>query len=155
MHMLYAHTMIIIHILTHKHPKKLLQLISAAYPDRSLLPIPPLAHAITGEQVQLKCAIPPGQLIQQYSVTWDRSERIIDTTNDDRYSVNASDLSLIINNVRLSDTSDEYHCVFTVRDPNGMDSRSYETMQDRDIPLVILGERIVIKIVGSGSCAIS
>ena len=115
-----------------------------------LLPNPRPTYAITGKQVQLNCAIPPGRLIQQYYVTWDRSGRTIYQTRrnnppqslrlDDRYSVNPSDLSLIIDNVEFEDASDEYHCVYTVVDPNIMLSYTYTSMQSYDIQLVVLGK---------------
>ena len=122
-----------------------------AIPDTVMLfPNPRPTYAIMGKQVQLNCTIPPGRLIQQYYVTWDRSGRTIYQTRhnnpplrlSNRYSVNPSDLSLIIDDVQFEDASDEYHCVYTVVDPNPntMLSYAYTTMQLRDIQLVVLGK---------------
>ena len=128
----------------------LIKFISVARPDMTLIPTPPTTYAIAGERVKLNCSVPPGRLIQQYYVTWDRSGRTIYRTRlnkppetlDNRYSVNPSDLSLIINNVRLEDTSDKYHCVFTVVDPQPdvHFSDAYTTMQSSDIQLIVLGK---------------
>ena len=119
--------------------------VNVAYPDNMLRPNPPRNYAVIGEQVQLNCVVSPGLLIQQYTVTWDRSGIIIyrsrdsPPTIDDRYSVDPSDLSLIIDNVQLEDASEEYHCLLTVADPNLMQTYTYENLALYDIRLTILG----------------
>ena len=106
-------------------------------------------YAIRDEQVKLNCVIPPGRLLQQYDVTWYRSGTAIyqtrrkssPRTENDRYSVDPSDLSLIIDNVMLEDANEEYHCVYTVFDPNvRMQSYNYESLQSYDIELCVLGK---------------
>ena len=109
---------------------------------------PSPVYAILGERVQLNCVISPGQLIQQYSITWERNRTAIVSTNrnlspalDDRYSVDPSDLSLIIDNVQLEEASDAYRCRLTVRDPNTMQTHDYNTdSQLYNIQLIVLGE---------------
>lgn len=120
--------------------------VTAAIPDSMLFSSPPPVYAILGEQVRLNCVIPPGQLIQQYFVTWDRAGRAIyqssnsPPTIDDRYSIDPSSLSLIIENVQLEDASEEYHCVFVVSDPNVMQTHMYTNLLSYDIQLTVLGK---------------
>lgn len=95
--------------------------------------------------------IPPGRLLQQYYVTWYRSgtQTVIYRTrrNDspqalnDRYSVDPSDLSLIIDDVQLEDTNEHYHCLYTVFAPNVMmQSYDYLNLLLYDIELHVLGK---------------
>ena len=93
--------------------------------------------------------IPPGRLLQQYYVTWYRAEIRIYVTRrkrsplsgNVRYSVDPSALSLIIDNVQLEDTNDEYHCVYTVFAPDvEMQSYEYENLRHYDIELRVLGK---------------
>ena len=111
-----------------------------------LLHAPSPVYAILGEQVQLHCIISPGQLIQQYSITWERDEIAIyrsrdsPPTLDNHYSVDPSDLSLIINNVQLEDASAAYQCRLTVADPNIMQTYEYTNLQFYNIQLIVLGE---------------
>ena len=121
-------------------------LCTVAIPDSMVLPLPQPTYAIIGERVQLNCVISPGRLIEQYSITWDRSETIIyrsrdsPPTLDDRYSVDPFDLSLIIDNVQLEDASEEYHCSLTVADPNIMQTYMYGNLPFYDIQLRVLGK---------------
>ena len=123
-------------------------LISATVviPESTLLRNPPPVYAILGEQVQLNCIISPGQLLQQYSITWDRAGTVIyqsrnsPPTLDDRYSIDPSDLSLIIDNVQLEDASEAYHCGLVVADPNVMQTYEYTNLQFYDIQLIVLGK---------------
>ena len=111
-----------------------------------LLHAPSPVYVILGEQVQLRCIISPGQLIQQYSITWERDEIAIyrsrdsPPTLDNRYSVDPSDLSLIIDNVQLEDASAAYQCRLTVADPNIMQTYEYTNLQFYDIQLIVLSE---------------
>ena len=111
---------------------------------------PPTVFALVGQQVQLRCPISPGALIRQYFVTWSISDRAIyrtepnedPQTNSERYDLNPSNLSLIINSVQLEDASNQYRCVLTVLDPNSPSRQtlSYNTLRNVDIPLRVLGE---------------
>ena len=112
---------------------------------------PSPVYAILGERVQLNCVISPGQLIQQYSITWERAGiAIVSSRNsppalDDRYSVYPSDLSLIIDNVQLEEASEAYRCRLTVADPNTMQTYDYNTdSQFYNIQLIALGEFRII-----------
>ena len=93
--------------------------------------------------------IQPGRLLQQYYVTWDKSKvKIYETrrnlspwAKNDRYSVDPSDLSLIIDNVKLEDANEEYHCVYTVFTPNvETQSYDYDKLMSYNIELRVLGE---------------
>ena len=109
-----------------------------------------------GEQVQLNCAIAPGMLIQYYYVTWEVDEQTAYRTRpnvspqplNDNYGLNASNLSLIINNVQLEDASNEYHCILTVVDPtspNSDEEYPYDNyLQDVNIGLVVLGKLVTL-----------
>ena len=105
-------------------------------------------YAILGERVQLNCVISPGQLIQQYSIKWERNRTAIVSTNrnslpalDDHYSIDPSDLSLIIDNVQFEEASDAYRCILTVADPKTMETHKYNTdSQLYNIGLIVLGE---------------
>ena len=107
-------------------------------------------YAILGEQVQLNCVISPGQLIQQYSITWERAGTAIHRsrksppTLDDHYSVDPSDLSLIIDNVQLEEASAAYQCRLRVVDPNTMQTYDYTNLQFYNIQLIVLGELLII-----------
>ena len=103
-----------------------------------------------GRSVQLDCRIAPGNLLQQYYVSWDISGQTIYRTTpngppqfvDNRYSHNPSNLSLIISDVQLSDASTQYHCVLSVVDPNTMIERTYNILENFDISLNVLGKCI-------------
>ena len=115
-------------------------------PDSTPLQNPPPVYAILGEPVQLNCIISPGQLLQQYSIMWDRAGTVIyrsrdsPPTVDDRYSIDPLDLSLIIDNVQLEDANEAYHCGLTVADPNVMQTYEYTNLQFYDIQLIVLGK---------------
>ena len=113
---------------------------------------PSPVYAIVGERVQLNCIISPGKLIKQYFIKWERTtQTIVSTRNllpplDDRYSVDPSDLSLIIDDVELEEASDAYQCRLTVEDPNTMQTYEYNNLQsnNNNIQLIILGEFRII-----------
>ena len=102
--------------------------------------------------MQLDCGVPPGALLEYYYVNWvvSAARRSIYQTVfnnlsrklNDRYSLNPSNLSLIINNVQLEDASDQYHCVLSVVDPNPMyeQTYTYSATVDYNISLVVLGK---------------
>ena len=96
-----------------------------------------------GESIQLHCSIQPGRLSQYYSASWDRSGEPIHTSSGDRYSINPTNLSLVIKKLHLNDTSDDYHCIVTVTDPNSRHMQTYDyhdTLARNNISLVVLGE---------------
>ena len=133
---------------------RIILLISVAFPDS--MPYhefePSLVYAILGERVQLYYIISPGQLIQQYSITWERAgiaiyrSRDSPPTLDDRYSVDPSDFSLIIDNVQLEEASAGYQCRLRVVDPNSdtMQTYEYTNLQLYNIQLIVLGELQII-----------
>ena len=117
------------------------------------MPLPSTTYALVQqppEEVQLHCAIDPGMLIQQYFVTWYKSDDVIYkissngyiTTNSERYSHNPSNLALVISDVEMDDTSNNYHCVLEVVDPlsPGGENPSYNVLKTIDIPLRVLGK---------------
>ena len=115
-----------------------------------LLHEPSPVYTILDEQVQLHCIISPGQLIQQYSITWERAgiaiyrSRDSPPTLDDRYSVDPSDLSLIIDNVQLEEASAAYQCRLRVEDSNTMQTHDNTNLQFYNI---VLGElRIIVAV---------
>ena len=120
----------------------------AAYPDSTFILNPPIKYTLVGEQVQLNCAIAPGKLIQYYYVTWEVDGQTLFRTRpnvsphqlNDNYGLSTSNLSLIINNVRLEDASSEYRCILIVVDPNTNENRPYNNLQDVNIGLVVLGK---------------
>jgi hypothetical protein len=124
--------------------------LTTAIPDSRPLLQPPPVYAILGEQVQLSCVVSPGRLIQQYSITWERAGTAIyrsgesPPTQDDRYSIDPSDLSLIIDSVQLEDASEGYKCRLTVADPNVMQTYNYINLQFYNIRLIVLGELSII-----------
>jgi hypothetical protein len=100
------------------------------------------------QQVQLNCAISPGNLIEQYYVTWYKADDTIYQTNEDgtvdgdleRYSHNSSNLALVIRNIELDDASDNYHCVLNVVNPLTGATDDYDILRNLDISLVVLGK---------------
>ena len=100
-----------------------------------------------GQSTQLDCSVQPEQLLHFYRASWDKSGIPIQTTSEEersRYSINPANLSLVINDVQLDDTSDQYHCVLTVVDPNSngmLNTYNYhDTLEKNNISLVVLGE---------------
>ena len=91
--------------------------------------------------------------MQHYFITWYKSaqgtpivrqtipDRALQQANINRYSLNLSSLSLIIDDVKVKDASTEYRCELTVVDPNSraMQTYSYETLETNFITLVVLG----------------
>ena len=120
---------------------------------REDVPLPTTTHAVVQqppEEVQLDCTIDPGRLIQQYFVTWYKSNDIIYETNSngvvttnldpERYSHNPSNLALIINDIEVDDTSDNYHCVLGVVNPLSGETDHYDVLRTINIPLRVLGK---------------
>lgn len=112
-------------------------------------------YAVVGETVRLRCGIKPGALSEQYFTTWlngtttlynypSPSQRLRDPSSemavDPRYTVDPSDLSLIISNVQLSDALQTYHCELGVEDPRSRNTFVYELTTDHNIILKVLGK---------------
>lgn len=118
-----------------------------AFPDGRIIPSQPPKYAVIGDRVQIDCGILPGKLLQQYSINWYKSTRLIVEgsipieSEDGRYAVNSSTLSLIINPVTESDSSAHYRCELIVRDPEVEQTYSYHNLQLKQnfITLIILG----------------
>ena len=129
-------------------------IINTAFPDSMFVEAPDTIYAKVGESVQLDCPISPGALLQQYYVSWDESGTGIYHTRayqpspvviDNRYDLNRSTLSLIINDVRLEDASDMYHCVIRVVAPETTMEYSYNNLRTVPISLVVYGKRMTKK----------
>ena len=112
-------------------------------------------YAIVGETARLRCGIQPGALPGQYFATWLNgtkrlyvypapSQRLADPllemNADARYSIDQSDLSLIITNVRLGDALQVYHCELGVEDPRSGNTDVYASTRSHNISLKVLGE---------------
>ena len=94
--------------------------------------------AIAGKTAVLNCAVSPGALIHYYYVTWRNGSRTLfrqslpslrnstypDST-DPRYRLDPMNLSLIIDDVRRSDSIQDYHCDLEVADPRTGSTYSY------------------------------
>ena len=130
---------------THNHAHTYVALPTS---ERVEQPDPTFAVVGQPQQVQLKCAIAPGNLLQQYYVTWYKGDDIIYQTNEnapvfsnsERYSHNSSNLALTISIVELDDASDNYHCVLRVVNPLTGTSTPYNTLRRLSIRLVVLGK---------------
>ena len=78
----------------------------------------------------INCRIKPGKLRQYYSVRWmNGTSTIITSTSppeSPRYQLN-DNFSLIINDIKLVDSSTSYRCTVTIDDPNipGTSNRVY------------------------------
>ena len=128
----------------------ILSVIITAFPENELVPKQPTYYALKGESTQLNCGIQSGRLLQQYRATWDKSGKIIydqispPPQGFNRYSLNPSNLSLIINEVQLTDTSNQYHCLLTVRDPQSQNTYKYKRLLKHNISLVVLSKYIAM-----------
>ena len=108
--------------------------------------------AVAGDTAVLDCAVSPGALIHYYHVTWRNGSRTIfrqslpsqrnSTTFPDsvdpRYRLDPMNLSLIIDNVRRSDSIQDYHCDLHVTDPYNQNSYFYMVESRVNISLTVL-----------------
>ena len=83
-------------------------LLYTAYPDSNLVPMQLMYFSNESERIQLDCGIQPGCMLQQYRAFWEKSGQPINLKLS-RYSLNQTTLSLIIEDLQLNDTDDQYH----------------------------------------------
>ncbi len=105
----------------------------------------------SGTEARLKCAVRPGKLIGFYSVEWSnasnpneilislRGGQTSGDSNNDRYSIDTADLSLIISDVSPSDAGD-YVCVLGVDGGNRASGEMiYEQTRSVNLTLRVFG----------------
>ena len=126
---------------------------SSAYPTSDLRNVNPMIertkYAITGGTAVLDCVITPGALLHHYYVIWRNGSRnlfeqplpsvrnsTIPNSVDPRYRLDPMNLSLIINNVQMSDSFNSYYCDLHVQDPRGMTTYKYDIALN--ISLIVL-----------------
>ena len=129
-----------------------------AFPDSRPIPRRNPTYAVIGETVTLQCGIQPGALPGQYFATWSNgtnSQTLYDyptpstrqvnpslefNTDESHYSIDRSDLSLIIIDARLSDSLENYRCVLGVEEPRTDSVEFYQLTRIYDIGLIVVGE---------------
>ena len=101
----------------------------------------------------MPCAIQPGKLVELYIAIWSNAtsgEVLVEfrmgmpriSTNSERYSVDPSDLSLVISEVTPADTG-EYVCVLGVNGADRADGDMfYEQTRSINITLMVFGMSI-------------
>ena len=110
-------------------------------------------YAVAGETAVLDCAVSPGALIHYYHVTWRNGSRTIFRQSlpsqrnstfpdsvDPRYRLDPMNLSLIIDNVRRSDSIQDYHCDLHVIDPFNQNPYFYMIGSRVNISLTVLSK---------------
>ena len=93
-------------------------------------------YATSGDEVALPCPIKPGALLRYYSVTWEKDDNVIadlDKT-DSGYTIDRSNFSLIINSVKVCDSSKNYKCYVLVQNPL-TDTNHYVSTFNGIVPL--------------------
>ena len=135
----------------------------SAFPEPSEQVQPRTFFAQVGTTATLNCLIPPGNLIQQYYVTWRNGttgpvyreiprpiNSNIPTTPppDTRYSIIKSTFSLQISNVQLSDSGNDYRCILGVEEVQGQ-RRAFIYTQTREVAirLIVYSECCIISLV--------
>lgn len=88
-----------------------------------------------GDTAILPCPVPPGALLESYSVTWSKDDITV-MFSDPRFDLNKA-YSLVIHSVNLNDSSFNYRCVLCVTNPNTGTRREVRMYPDRDIPLTL------------------
>jgi hypothetical protein len=99
----------------------------------------------------LNCAVSPGALIHYYHVKWRNGSRSIFIQSlpsqrnstfpdsvDPRYRLDPMNLSLIIDNVRRSDSIQDYHCDLYVVDPSSQNTLFHMVGSRVNISLTVL-----------------
>ena len=105
------------------------------------------------------CGIQPGALVGQYFARWfnGTSERTLynypspsqrsadpslEMSDSPRYTIDPSDLSLMIGNVQRNDSLESYRCEVGVEDPRSPDRTThvYELTRSFNIGLEVVGE---------------
>ena len=110
-------------------------------------------YAVAGDTAVLECAVAPGALIHYYHVTWLNGSRAIIRQSlpsqrnstfpdsvDPRYRLDPMNLSLIIDDVRRSDSIQDYRCYLRVVDPRSRNTLSYTVASNVNISLTVLCE---------------
>ena len=141
----------------------------AAFPDSA--PIPPCdpVYFLVGETARLECGVQPGALADQYFARWfnGTSGRTLHnypppsrqsanpSLESPRYTIDPSDLSLMISNVQRNDSFESYRCEVGVEDPRspGRTTYFYALTRIHNIGLEVIGEYygyICRKVMGRG-----
>ena len=113
-------------------------------------------YAIPQNQAVIHCPIQPGKLIQYYYGQWVKDGNTLVelpqpingnpqeiVQSDNRYNLDTSTFSLIINSIEVSDAGDNYQCILNVIDPRNdlpiylQTSTAYLTLMVNGKPQVI------------------
>ena len=92
------------------------------------------------------CPIEPGALIQYYDVVWYNDDEVIVDLDTDlrqaggRYDIDPSTFSLTINSVNVTDSSTNYRCVVSVKNPLTHTNVLLYTEFDDTVTLKVDGE---------------
>ena len=116
-------------------------------------------YTLVGETARLQCGIQPGALLGQYFAKWFNgttertlynyptpSQQLInpslETRESPRYTIDPSNLSLMIDNVQLNDSLGSYRCELGVVDPRSPGRMTYIYTQTtgHNIGLEVVGE---------------
>ena len=126
---------------------------STAYPtgDASIIRRKNTYFAVAGGTAVLQCAVSPGALIHYYRVSWQNGSRTLFRQSspsqrnstfpdsvDPRYRLDPMNLSLIIDDVRRSDSIQDYHCDLQVVDPTNQNTYHYMVANYVNISLTVL-----------------
>ena len=130
-----------------------------AFPDSNVIPPREPVYFLVGETARLECGIQPGALAGQYFARWfnGTSERTLynypspsvrladpslEMSESPRYTINPSDLSLMIDNVQRNDSLERYRCEVGVEDPRSpIRARyTYDLTTGYNIALQVVGE---------------
>ena len=111
-------------------------------------------YTLVGETARLQCGIQPGALLGQYFARWFNgttrrtlynyptpSQRLVNPESP-RYTIDPSNLSLMIDNVQLNDSLGNYRCELGVVDPRSPGRMTYIYTQTtgHNIGLEVVGE---------------
>ena len=96
-----------------------------------------------GDTVVMPCPVPPGALMQYYSVEWMKDNNILICTNrsrdhiaDPRYGIDGA-YSLVISSVDVNDSSSSYECVLHSTNPITNVRQELQAYPERDILLTL------------------
>ena len=102
--------------------------------------------ATVGDTAVLQCPIPPGALLQYYSVEWIKNsipiaERVnsLDAVSIDRNKYDIDDAySLVIDSVNMNDSNSIYQCVLYVSNPLTNTKQKVQTFPNSNILLSLI-----------------